>query len=101
MTNIGWNTDDPPEGRADYLVTYTDGTLDICPWTNAGWIYHETIRWHWLTAQYHTVKAWMPLPKPYDTTLDKILDFIENCTDEELPMPAYKKIWAIVKEGET
>ena len=63
---IGWRTDKPPEERDDYLVTYDNGSLDICQWTNVNpfWT-HKTTDWHWRPAQYCKVVAWMPLPEPY------------------------------------
>lgn len=63
---IAWRTDNPPEERDQYLVTYDNGCIDICRWTNENRFWsNETTNWHWRSAQYCKVVAWMPLPEPY------------------------------------
>ena len=63
---IGWRTDNPPEEKGDYLVTYKSGDMDIARWTNDSFFWQgKTTIWHWVCAQYCEVVAWMPLPEPY------------------------------------
>ena len=65
---IAWHTEeDPPKETEYYLVTYTSGYMDICKWTDASYLGGHKYKtdWHWITAQYCEVVAWMPLPEPY------------------------------------
>lgn len=63
---IEWRTDNPPEEREIYLVTYEDGSLDICQWTNVNMFWTNLVtNWHWQPAPYCKVVAWMPLPHAY------------------------------------
>lgn len=93
--SIKWRTDEPPQKEKYYLVTYKTGSMDICLWTIKS-TYQQ--KWGWITAMYQTVKAWMELPEPYDDTLDKIVDFIED--DETIPIETYHKLWEIIKQND-
>lgn len=63
---LNWRTDNPPDERCQYLVTYWQGGMDICWWSNSGLFNNSTADWHWNAAQYCKVIAWMPLPEEYN-----------------------------------
>ena len=100
---FGWNPVGvkPPSENADYLITDQDGKLDIASYNDYDFYGKSgsgNFRWH--CKQYQFVIAWMPLPTPYNPVVDRIGDFLEVATDEELPRETYEKLWEIIKEHE-
>jgi len=97
--SIQWRIDNPPEEEKDYLVTYTNGSRAICKWTKRNPIgCGESSEWWWINDLYCKVKAWMELPAPYDDTVDRITDYLENTEEDKLPMNVYKDIWTIINK---
>lgn len=69
---IEWRTDNPPEEREQYLVTYEGGGMDICAWTNENRFWSDmTADWHWNARPYCRVAAWMPLPNEYEQEVEE------------------------------
>ena len=64
---IGWRTDNPPDGKDEYLVQIEDAEMVVGIWTNANPFWAgETTDWHWVgLPQFAKAVAWMPLPEPY------------------------------------
>ena len=64
---IGWNTENPPAEKEEYLVQYESGDMDIAEWTNTNPFWSDrTTDWHWNRVnQYDKVIAWHYLPEKY------------------------------------
>ncbi len=64
---IGWRTDNPPDGKEDYLVQLDGGDMVVAKWSNVNpfWT-NGTIEWHWVgLPQFAKVIAWHLLPELY------------------------------------
>ena len=100
---LKWNPKyvSPPKEESKYLITDQYGNIDIAHWHDRNYLgEYGKGEFRWYAGQYQEVVAWMPLPEPYDTRLDKILDLIEDMSDEEIPRQTYEKIWEIVNEDD-
>ena len=64
---IGWNIDNPPSEKEEYLVQYESGDMDIAEWTNVNPFWPNlTTNWHWTrVSQFDKVVAWQFLPEKF------------------------------------
>ena len=100
---IEWRTDKPPDEIERYLITDQSGDIDLAKWSDAYATKDGIVRtgkYRWIRKIPESIPvAWMPAPTPYkpDKT-QAIAEFIENATEEELPMETYEKLWEIIDD---